>query len=162
MPRAKRFGGGAGYGNGDTIRALFRLAQGNFESISFVLAYFSPALFFLSWACPSLTTQDGSSVWRRQEAGFGDNSEVFFKRQHDREDLHIFFWSGLYVSVTHEEKVVKIRSKMCVTDWNFHCVLSPGELSMVRELCAEWREMASEMTFKSASDLESGRHGESH
>lgn len=58
----------------------------------------------------------------------GDDAEVFFRREYDKGGFHIFY-VGSMSQLLRTEKVVKIRNKMFVTDWSFHCVGIPGELS---------------------------------
>lgn len=102
--------------------------------LSVLHCIFFSLLLFLSWAQASLTTCEGAVCDTDKKWGLRYDSEFFFRREHDKKDFHIFYL-GCMSQLSRTEKVVKTRNKMLVTDWNFHCVLSPGEVSI--ELCAE-------------------------
>lgn len=77
--------------------------------------------YFQRALCVTLTWSWGLGINVRSFSG-----ESMIKR------TFIFFYLACMSQLPRTEKVVKIRNKMHVTDWNFRCVLSPGELSMVK------------------------------
>ena len=97
---------------------------GGFLALVFLSSIFSPSSSSVGFGF-YLPLENRATYNADRKQDLGDDSEVFSRREYDKENLHIFYL-GCMSQLPRTEKVVKIRNKILVADWNFHVPCLPG------------------------------------